>query len=109
MSRFPRGGSPEKTRLLAPAGFSFLREVRVVLDLANLLNMPLRVRGDFQHPLPAIDPLSILAETVGAQVVVGGLDVFGHGSAERLKLSESLAPVFVGVDFLVTAAGFAMH
>ena len=63
-----------------PGHDSFPRKVWVVLDLANLLDMALGVRRDLQHPLPAIDHLSI-SETVGPHVVIGGLDVFDHGGA----------------------------
>ena len=59
---------------------SLLWKIWIVLDLANLLNVPLGVRGDLQHPLPAIDQLSI-SEAVGPHVVIGGLDVFDHGGA----------------------------
>src|SRR5215469_15408662 len=58
---------------------SSFRKIRVVLDLANLVDVPLGVRGDFQHPLPAVDHLSIISKAVPTQVVVGGLDIFDHG------------------------------
>jgi hypothetical protein len=73
----------------------FSRKVRVVLDFANLLDMPLGMGGDFQHPLPAVNNLSI-SEAVRPHVIMGGLDIFDHGSAQRLKLSECLAQVLVG-------------
>src|SRR5580700_9682730 len=49
---------------------STLGKVRVALDLANLLNVPLGVGRDLEHPLPAIDHFTG-AEAMGAQVVVG--------------------------------------
>jgi hypothetical protein len=49
---------------------STLGKIRIGFDLANLLNMSLRMRGDFEHPLPAIDRVCG-AKAVGAQVVVG--------------------------------------
>src|SRR5215472_18632290 len=87
---------------------SFPRKIPVVLDLANLLDVALGVRGDLQHPLPAIDYL-LITEAVGPHVVVGSLDVFDHRGAQRLKLPECLAQVLVGVDFFVPTAGLSMH
>jgi hypothetical protein len=51
------------------------------LDSASLahlgpVDVPLSVRGDFQHPLPAVDHLSVISEAVATQVVVGSLDIF---------------------------------
>src|SRR5215467_7941788 len=72
----------------------FPRKVRVVLDLANLLDVAFGMRGDFQHPLPAINNLS-LSEAVRPHVIICGLDVFDHGGAQCLKFSECLVQVFV--------------
>src|SRR6185369_811180 len=87
---------------------SLLRKGRVVLDFANLLDVALGVGRDLQHPLPAIDDLSI-SEAVGPHVVRGSLDVIDHGGAQRWKFAECLAQVLVGVDFFVPPAGFRMH
>src|SRR6516162_5516361 len=78
---------------------SFLWKIRVVLDLANLLDVPLGVSGDFQHPLPTIDDLGSVAKAVGTQIVICRLDVFDHSGAERLKLAKGLVQVFIGIDF----------
>src|SRR5690349_24764122 len=74
---------------------SFLWEIRVVFDFANLLDVSLGVRGDFQHPLPTIDDLRTLAKTVATQIVVCRLDVFDHRGAKRLKLAKGLVQVFI--------------
>src|SRR6516225_6534606 len=87
---------------------SFLWEIRVVPDLANLLDVSLGVSGDFQHPLPTIDYLRTVAKAVGTQIVVCRLDVFDHSGAERLKLAEGLTQVFIGIDFFVSAACLGM-
>src|SRR5580704_19740432 len=87
---------------------SIFGKVRVGLDLANLLNVSLGMGGDFEHPLPAVDGLSC-SEAMGAQVVVGGFDVFDHGRAQRLELGQGLSEVFVRVDPLMSAARFGMH
>src|SRR5947209_15620951 len=69
--------------------------------------MALGVSGDLQHPLPAIDHLSI-SEAMGPHVVIGGLDVCDHGGPQRLKLSECRAQVLISVDFFVPTAGLGM-
>jgi len=45
---------------------SLLWKIWIVLDLANLLDVPLGVSGNFQHPLPTIDDLCSVAKAVGA-------------------------------------------
>jgi len=61
--------------------------------------MPFRMSGDFEHPLPAVDRLSI-SEAVCAQVVSGRFDVLDHSGTQRLELGEGLVQVFVGIDLL---------
>jgi hypothetical protein len=58
-----------------------LREVWIVLDFTDLLDVALGMRGDFQHPLPAIDDLFV-SEAVRTQVVVRSLDVIDHSGAQ---------------------------
>src|SRR5215469_2252638 len=106
-----RSGKQVQTPVFRPRQIpaSFLWKIWVVLDLANLLYVSLRMSGDFQHPLPAIDDLRTVAKAVGAQVVACRLDVFDHSGAERLKLAEGLTQVFIGIDFFVSAACLGVH
>src|SRR6202034_4079330 len=87
---------------------STLWKVRIGFDLANLLNMSLGMRGDFEHPLPTVDRVPC-AEAMGAQVFVGGFDVFDHRRTQRLELCQGFSEVFISVDLLVSAARFRMH